>query len=213
MGSEALKVAIVEDLEPLRTGLAQLIGASPGFARAEAFGSVEDALDAMPGPADVLLLDIELPGMSGVEAVPRLLERFPGMAIVMLTVFADDAHVFEAICRGAAGYLLKDTSPARLLEAIREAHAGGAPMSPEIARKVVEAFRRTPPPAASPARLSPRETELLRLLADGHSYKTAAAELAISEDTVRFHIRHVYEKLHVHSTSEAVAKALRGGLI
>lgn len=216
MGANATKpirIAIVEDQAVLRRGLVALIAGTPGFESAGDFGSAEEALAALGrANADVLLLDIELPGISGVDAVPALRTRFPDLQVVMLTVFADNDNVFQAICRGAAGYLLKDTQPVRLLEAIREVNAGGSPMSPEIARKVVAAFRASPPPRAAEHRLSPRETDILRLLVEGHSYKTAAAKLDLAEDTIRFHIRHIYAKLQVHSKSEAVAKALRSGL-
>jgi len=209
-----IRIAIVEDQAVLRRGLVALIGGTPGFEAVGDFGSAEEALAALGhAKPDVLLLDIELPGISGVDAVPTLRERFPELQIVMLTVFADNDNVFQALCRGAAGYLLKDTQPARLLEAIREVKAGGSPMSPEIARKVVATFRTSPPPQAAGHRLSPRETDILRLLVEGHSYKTAAAKLELAEDTIRFHIRHIYAKLQVHSKSEAVAKALRSGWV
>ena len=159
---------------------------------------------------DIALCDIELPGMSGIEGVRVLKSRVPKLQILMLTVFADNDHVFEAICAGASGYLLKDTPPTRLVEAIRELFDGGAPMSPEIARKVVAMFSRVVPPKCEDHRLSARELEILQLLAEGHSYKTAARALALSLDTIRFHIRNIYEKLHVHSRTEAVVKFLRG---
>jgi DNA-binding NarL/FixJ family response regulator len=212
--AEPVRVAVVEDLEQTRRGLAALIGGTPGYRVMGAFGSMEEALRRLDGePPDVALLDIGLPGMSGIEGVRRLKARHPGVQILMLTVYADNDHVFEAICAGACGYLLKDTPPTRLLEAIRELHEGGAPMSPEIARKTVTMFQRVAPPRSEDGRLSARETEVLRLLAEGHSYKTAAAELNVSLDTIRFHVRHIYEKLHVHSKSEAVAAALRSGLV
>jgi DNA-binding NarL/FixJ family response regulator len=160
----------------------------------------------------VSLFDIELPGINGIEGVARIRAKHPNAAILMLTVHSDDERVFRAICNGACGYLLKDTAPARLIEAIRELHAGGAPMSPEVARKVVATFSRFAPKEPTQA-LSPRESEVLKLLAEGHSYKTAAKALSLSMDTVRFHVRHIYEKLHVHSKSEAVALALRTGLV
>ena len=210
-----MRVAIVEDQRSLREGLVILIGSTEGFALVGAFGSMEEALPRIEDdPPDVLLADIGLPGMSGIEGVRRLRARFPALQILMLTVYADNDHVFEAICAGACGYLLKDTPPAKLLEALREVRDGGAPMSPEIARKVVEMFQRVvPPPAAADHRLSRREVEVLKLLAEGHVYKTAAAALDLSIDTVRFHIRNIYEKLHVHSKSEAVLAALRAGIL
>jgi DNA-binding NarL/FixJ family response regulator len=160
-----------------------------------------------------MLMDVGLPGMSGIEGVRALKERLPDLQILILTVYGDDDHVFEAICAGAHGYLVKDTPPDRLLEAIRELRTGGAPMSPEVARKVVTMFQKIAPPRSEDNRLSVRELEVLKLLAEGHSYKTAAARLAVSLDTVRFHVRNIYEKLHVHSKSEAVVKALKSGML
>ena len=209
------RVAIVEDQRALREGLKSLVGGTGDFEISGTFGSMEEALPALDAkPADLLLADIGLPGMSGIEGVRRLKAQHPSMQILMITVYADNEHVFEAICAGACGYLLKDTPPAKLLDAVREVADGGAPMSPEIARQVVEMFQRVaPPPATAPHRLSPREVDVLKCLAEGHVYKTAAAELGLSLDTVRFHIRNIYEKLHVHSKSEAVLAALRAGIL
>jgi DNA-binding NarL/FixJ family response regulator len=139
--------------------------------------------------------------------------RYPALKVLMLTVYADNEHIFEAICAGASGYLLKDTPPTKLLEAISELRDGGAPMSPEIARKVVTMFQKVAPPKREDHRLSAREIEVLQLLADGHGYKTAAHSLSVSVDTIRFHVRNIYEKLHVHSKSEAVLKAFRNGIL
>jgi DNA-binding NarL/FixJ family response regulator len=213
MGAE-IKIAIVEDQQHTRDGLAMLIGGTAGYRITGSFGTMEEALEKLPGdPPDVLLSDIGLPGVSGIEGVRRLRASFPAMQVVMLTVHGDDDHLFEAICAGACGYLLKETPPARLLEAIREVHTGGAPMSPEVARKVVVMFQKIVPPKAEDDRLSARELELLKLLAEGHSYKTAAHALSLSIDGIRFHVRNIYERLHVHSKSDAVLKALRSGLI
>jgi DNA-binding NarL/FixJ family response regulator len=209
-----IRLAIVEDQPQTREGLATLLRGTEGCSLVGAYGSMEEALSTLGQEApDVALLDIELPGMSGIEGVRRLKQRFPSIQILMLTVFADNDHVFEAICAGASGYLLKDTPPARLTEAVRELTTGGAPMSPEIARKVVGMFSQFAPPRTEDHKLSPREVELLKLLAEGHSYKTAAKALSISIDTVRFHIRNIYDKLHVHSKSEAVILALRQGIV
>jgi DNA-binding NarL/FixJ family response regulator len=162
---------------------------------------------------DVILTDLGLPGMSGIEGIRILKERHPQVPIVALTVYDDDDDIFDALCAGAAGYLLKDTQPARLLECLHEVHSGGAPMSPEVARRVIELFREFRPPARASHHLTPTETELLKLLVEGHHYKTAAAELGISINTVSFHLRNIYEKLQVHSKSEAVAKALRERIV
>ena len=212
--SQSIQVAIVEDQKALREGLAALIGGTAGFTVTGAYESMEAGLAALPRKApDVLLLDIQLPGMSGLAGVRLLQEMLPRIQILMLTVYADNERIFEAICAGACGYLLKDTPPARLLEAIREARDGGAPMSPEVARKVVTMFQKTAPPAAPEHQLSERELDVLRLLADGHSYKTAAVAISLSQDTIRFHIRNIYQKLHVHSKAEAVLKAFRTGML
>ena len=210
----ALRVVIVEDDKTTRDALATLIDGAPGFGCAGAFRSVEDALQVRDAAVvDVVLLDIDLPGMSGPEGVPLLQRHWQSAEILMLTVYPDVRKVFDSICRGAVGYLLKKTPARRLLEAIREAAAGGAPMSPEIARKVVTLFRHATPFQAETEALTSQETLVLQLLADGHSYQAAGARLNISVNTVRTHVRTVYEKLHVHSKSEAVSQALRRGLI
>lgn len=208
-----IRVAIIEDQDDLRQGLAYLIDATEGFRCRQHFGSMEDALQEIAEPLEIALVDIGLPGMSGIDGVRILKQRFPEMLVLMLTVYKDDDRIFGAICAGACGYLLKNTPPARLIESLREAMQGGAPMSPEIARRVIELFRGFRPPQQAACRLSPQEQCLLELLGEGHHYKTAAEEMSLSVHTVKFHMRHIYEKLQVHSKSEAVAKALRDGLI
>ena len=213
-----IKVAIVEDDRSLREGLGLLINATPGYRCPRTFGSVEEALRALGGDLpDVLLLDIHLPGMLGSEGVRVFREKFPQMQVLMLTVYAEQDKIFESICNGACGYLLKKTPPARLLESIREAHEGGSPMSPEIARKVVMLFQKTGhllgKPEQADDQLTPQEVRLLQLLSNGHSYQSAAGQLNISVNTVRNYIRSVYDKLHVHSKNEAVSKALRSRII
>lgn len=211
---DEIKVAIIEDQKHAREGLAALIDGTSGYRTVGHFASMEEALSQLEQEIpDVILMDIQLPGMNGIEGVRIVKSRHPGIQILMLTVFADNDYIFEAICAGACGYLLKDTRPTRLLEAIRELHGGGAPMSPEIARQVVTMFHKVAPPKNQDYQLSAREVQVLKLLADGHSYKTAAAELGVSLDTLRFHIRNIYEKLHVHSKSEAVLQALRNGIL
>jgi DNA-binding NarL/FixJ family response regulator len=162
---------------------------------------------------DVVLSDIGLPGMSGIEGVRILRTRHPALLLLMLTIHDDDERIFDAICAGACGYLLKKTPPARLLDSLREAVAGGAPMSPEVARRVIALFREVRPPDRADYHLTPHETRLLKLFVEGHNYKTAAAELRVSVNTVNFHVRSIYDKLQVHSRSEAVAKALRNRLV
>ena len=212
--SPVTTVAIVEDQPRTRQGLAELIAATDGFRVVGAFASMESALEALAvTPAQIVLLDIGLPGMSGIEGVRRLGQRQADVQILMLTVHADDEHVFAAVCAGASGYLLKDTPPERLRQALVELRDGGAPMSPEIARRVLGMFKKVAPPPDAEHSLTVREREVLQLLVDGHSYKTAALALEVAIDTLRFHIRRVYRKLHVHSKSEAVMVALRRRLV
>src|SRR5262245_9341954 len=151
--------------------------------------------------------------MSGIDGVRRVKERLPGCQVVMLTVYSDNDRVFDALCAGASGYVLKDTPPEQLVAAIREVEGGGAPMTPEIARKVVTMFRQVAPPRSSDHALTTRELEVLQSLADGHSYKTAGVELGLALDTIRFHVRSIYAKLQVHSKSEAVRAALTRRLV
>ncbi len=208
-----ITVVIVEDQARTREGLAAEISSEDDLRLLGAYGSMEEALPRIESvPPDVLLTDLGLPGMSGIEGVRSYRARHGKALVLVLSVFGDDRHVFEAICAGASGYLLKDTQPERLRNAIRELVAGGAPMSPEIALRVVQTFRRFPQ-VSSEHELSPRELDVLRALVQGHSYKTAAAALDMSIDTVRFHIRNIYSKLHVHSKSEAVVEALKRGLM
>ena len=212
--TESIHVAIIEDDRALREGLGLLIDATPGYRCPRTYDSVEEAMSAMGGDApDVLLLDIQLPGMLGSEGVKVLRERHPAMQVLMLTIYAEQDKVFESICNGACGYLLKKTPPAKLLDAIREAHEGGSPMSPEIACKVVTLFHKTRPPEKLDQQLTPQEVRLLGMLAEGYSYQGAAGQLNISINTVRNYIRSIYEKLHVHSKNEAVSKALRNRII
>ncbi|HEV2881659.1 MAG TPA: response regulator transcription factor [Pyrinomonadaceae bacterium] len=209
-----IKVAIVEDRREIREGLAMLINGTDGYRCTGSYGSMEEAFAKISANLpDVLLSDIGLPGMDGIEGIRILKERHPALLVLMLSVYDDNERIFDALCAGACGYLLKKTPPARLIESLREASAGGAPMSPEIARKVVTLFRDFRPPERADYQLTPHELRLLKLLVEGHSYKTAAAELGVTVNTVSFHLRHIYEKLQVHSKSEAVAKALRDHLI
>lgn len=211
---EIIKVAIIEDLRDLREGLAMLIGGTNGFECVGRFRSVEDAVANIGSHLpEIVLTDIGLPGLDGIEGIKILRSKFPELSFIALTVYDDDERIFDALCAGACGYLLKNTQPARLLDALREVAAGGAPMSPEVARRVIELFQAFVPPKQSACYLTPQETELLRLLVEGHSYKTAAHHLGISYHTVSFHFRNVYEKLEVHSKSEAVSKALREKLV
>ncbi|HEX3130734.1 MAG TPA: response regulator transcription factor [Thermoanaerobaculia bacterium] len=216
MMQDTIRIAVVEDNPAAQEALRMLIDGTHGFQCTGAWGSAELALDGLAAlelPPDVLLLDINLPGMTGSEAVRLFHEQYPAMSILMLTLHDDEDRIFESLCNGASGYLLKKTPPARLLEAIREAREKGAPLSPEIAHKVVRLFRDIRPPARVEADLTRLETKLLSLLAEGYSYQAAADEMRVSINTVRNYIRSIYDKLHVHSKSEAVSKALKAGLI
>jgi DNA-binding NarL/FixJ family response regulator len=210
----AVRVVIIEDLREVREGLTRLVNGTSGFQCTGSYRTMEAALAGMSASRpDVILTDIGLPGIDGIEGTRLLRARFPAVPILALSVYDDDDNVFNAICAGASGYLLKNTTPARLMESLQEVVDGGAPMSPDVARRVVTIFREYRPPARAPYHLTPHETALLKLMIDGHHYKTAAREMGISTSTVSFHLKNIYEKLQVHSKTEAVAKALRERLI
>lgn len=209
-----LTVVVIEDQLEIRRGLEVLINGTPGYRCIGVFGSMEEGLRGLTGHCPrVALVDIGLPGMSGIEGIPLLRQKCAETTVLVLTVYSDDDRIFGAICAGASGYLLKKTPPAKLLESLKEATEGGAPMSPEVARRVISLFNRLRPSQKADRDLTPHEVRLLQLLAEGHNYKTAATELDVSPNTVAFHMKHIYEKLHVHSKSEAVAKALRAGIV
>jgi DNA-binding NarL/FixJ family response regulator len=212
--NEPIRVAIIDDDRVLLDGLKRLIDDAGGFACTGAFGSVEEALPLLAAAKPhILLLDIQLPGLPGNAAIDVLRRHCPEVDILMLTVFSNRANVFTSICNGANGYLLKSTPPSRLLEAIRAVRAGGSPLSPEIARQIVTLFQKTGKPQKPALALAPNEERLLALLSEGYSYEAAGQRMNISINTVRNYVRSVYDKLHVHSKSEAVSKALRQGLI
>ena len=208
-----IKVGIIEDQQVLREGLAFLVDSTEGFRCTGSFGSVEQALrrisDDLP---QVVLIDIGLPGMSGIEGIRILKKQWPELLLITLTVYEDDQKIFDALCAGASGYLLKRTPPARLVESLKEVVNGGAPMSPEVALRVISLFKNIRPPTRADYQLTPHELRLLKLLVEGHSYKTAAAELGSSINTIGTQMQSIYRKLQVHSKSEAVVKALRSGL-
>lgn len=212
-----IRVALIEDDRATREGFRLLLAGTPGYSCVGAWGSVEEArvAAARAEAPDVVLLDVRLPGIDGASAVGEFRARWPTALVLMLTSLDDEGTVLEALCNGAVGYILKRTAPARILEAISEATQGGSPMSPEIARRVVGLFQRGAPlrPTVTPITLSPRESQLLGLLAEGHGYQSAADALGIGLNTVRKHIRSLYEKLEVHTRGEAVGKAMRAGLI
>jgi DNA-binding NarL/FixJ family response regulator len=211
--TRTIKIAIVEDLREIREGLARLINATPGYRCTGVYGSMEDALEKIPNNLpDLVLSDIGLPGIDGISGITILKQRYPELLILMLTVYDDNERIFDALCAGACGYLLKKTPWEKVVEALKEAVEGGSPMSPEVARRVINLFREIKPPREAAYELTPHEVRLLRMLVEGHSYKSAAVELHVSVNTIKFHLRHIYEKLQVHTKSEAVAKALRYGL-
>jgi DNA-binding NarL/FixJ family response regulator len=206
-----ISVSVVEDDQLVRESLAILIGGAEGFACTGAYSSAEEALQSIPAhQPDVVLMDIHLPAMTGIEAVRRLAQVSPAVQIIMLTAYEDDQALFDSLQAGAAGYLLKRTPHIQILAAIEEVHRGGSPMTSSIARRVVQLARRasaTPPANPSGlANLSPRETEILSLLAKGYRYKEIADELHINVETVRTHLRRIYQKLQVDSRTEAVVK-------
>ena len=208
-----VRVAIVEDDPRVRETLARLVDRSPGFRCVSSHPSGEDALAALPhNPPDVVLMDINLPGMNGVECVRKVKDILAQTQVMMLTVYEDTDLIFRALAAGATGYLLKQTPPGELLAAIADVHRGGSPMTSHIARKIVASFQQPVAPVPPETQtLSPREKEVLALLAQGFLYKEIAEQLGVSYDTVHTHIRRIYEKLHVRSRTEAVALHLRQG--
>ncbi len=211
-----IKVAIIEDNNTIREGLAALINGTSGYSCIGSYGDCESFLSKLSAmDIDVVLMDIGLPGMSGIDGIAKAKKIKPELNILMLTVYEDSQSVFKALCAGACGFLVKKTPPSRLLEAIKDAYEGGAPMSSLIARQVINVFRQTQGKSSDEeeTNLSSREIEVLTSLSDGNNYQEIADRLFISVDTVRHHIRNIYRKLHVHSQSEAVAKAIRKGLI
>jgi DNA-binding NarL/FixJ family response regulator len=211
-----INVAIVEDNNTIREGLAVLINGTPGYSCVGAFTDCESFLKKLKSlSVDVVLMDIALPGMNGIEGVKRAIELRENLDVLMLTIYDDSEVVFDALCAGACGYLVKKTPPGRLLEAIKEVHEGGSPMSSRIARQVITAFKKNKDAASDKSEygLSEREKEVLNILAQGNNYQQIADQLFISVDTVRHHIKNIYKKLRVHTQSEAVAKAIRKKII
>jgi DNA-binding NarL/FixJ family response regulator len=207
-----ITVSIVDDEPQLRQSIAAFINDAPGFKCVSAYASAEDALSRLPhDKPDVVLMDINMVGMTGIECVSQLKASHPEMQIVMLTVYEDTQQIFKALAAGATGYMLKRQAPANLLEAIRDVHDGGSPMSSSIARKVVASFQKTSSPDSRSSPLSAREETVLERLVTGSPYKQIAAELDITVPTVRSYLRRIYEKLHVQSRTEAVAKYMDGG--
>jgi DNA-binding NarL/FixJ family response regulator len=211
-----IKVIVVEDNDTIREGLKILIDGTEGYGCIALYPRCESMLKNLAKlKPDVLLMDIGLPGMNGIEGIKQAKVIMPELNILVLTVYEENDLIFDALCAGACGYLVKKTPPSKLLEAIHEAFNGGAPMSSHIARKVIDFFqqKKQSVPVDSPNILTPREKEILSGLVEGNSFKAIADSLFISIETVRFHFRNIYRKLHVHSQSEAVAKAIKEGLI
>ena len=210
-----INVVVVEDNDTIREGLEILIDGTAGYTCAASFSVCEMMLVQLEKlNPDVLLMDIGLPGMNGIEGIKRAKEILPDLTILVLTVYEENDLIFDALCAGACGYLVKKTPPSKLLEAIQEAYHGGAPMSSHIARKVIDLFQQNKQPQTSSKYvLTPREKEILSGLVEGNSFKVIADSLLISIETVRFHFRNIYKKLHVHSQSEAVVKAIKEKLI
>ena len=213
--SAPFRVVVIEDERELRNGLQTLLNFTPEFTCVRSFGSMDEALrhiesDNLP---DLILTDIGLPRLNGIEGTRILREKFPDLPIVVLTVHGENDKIFQALCAGANGYLLKNTPAAKIIEALKEVMGGGAPMSPDVARQVVKLFRTFSPPETADYRLTEQEKQILKMLVEGHHYKTAAYELGISTSTVSFHLKNIYSKLQVHSKSEAVVKALRENLV
>ncbi len=217
MGEKAattVSVAIIEDRPEIRASLESLVEGSAGFTLAGSYESMEAVLAGTAvGFASVVIVDLGLPGISGIDGIRLLRERYPKLPMMVLTVFDDDSRIFEAICAGAQGYLLKNTPPEKLLEGVRELLAGGAPMSPGIARRVIELFREFRPPETAEHSLTAHEVRILKLMAEGYSVRAAARQLEVSPNTIGFHLKNIYGKLAVHSRAEAVAKALRQGFL
>lgn len=209
-----IKILVYEDNPQLREGLCMLINGSEGYEVLAAYKNCANVADEVEAwKPDVILMDIDMPGVNGIEGVKRIREKNPDVKILMLTIFEDDKNVFESLMAGANGYLLKKTPPVKLLEHISEASTGGAPMTASIAAQVLKMFAELKDPAPVNHNLSDREKEVLQQLVKGRSYKMIAAEMFIAVDTVRSHIRKIYDKLHVNSKSEAVAKAFRDNIV
>ena len=210
MNNKLIRVSIVEDTDDIREALRVLINGSQGFECLHVFPDAEAALEYMPGKEiDVVLMDINLPGLNGIECMVQLKDKMPQAQFMMCTVYDDDDNIFSALESGAAGYMLKRTSPAQILEAIRDLHEGGSPMSSEIARRVVDAMQRKKKPSEHTDALTDREKEILDFLSRGFLYKEIASELFISKETVKKHIHNIYDKLQVQTRTEALNKAFQ----
>ncbi|MFN0275117.1 MAG: response regulator [Chitinophagales bacterium] len=211
----AIRVSIFEDNKHLRESLQILIGGTPGYDCIGAYPDCRDLLFQLKqNTPDVVLMDIEMPGMNGIEAVKKIKENYPSVQVLMQTMFDDDEYIFDAICSGASGYILKTTTPSGYIEAIQNVYGGGSPMSPSIARKVFDLFKNNiSSPSKENYNLTEKEKEILQHLVHGRSYKMIAEEMKISTETVKTHMKNIYTKLHVNSNTEAVAKALKDRIV
>lgn len=212
--SKPIRVGIIEDQTSVRDALSRLLSTCDGFQLTGAYDSIEAAkLHLALAMPDILLVDLGLPGVSGMEGIRGFHTQWPTLVLLVLTIHEENQYIFESLCAGADGYLLKGIQPSELLGCLREAARGGAPMSPGIASKVIRLFREHRPASEETTGLTPHELRILKMLAAGENYRSSARLLGVSVNTVSFHVRNIYSKLHVHSRSDAVAKALRTGLI
>ena len=210
LNENTISVSIVEDIDEIRNAMSVLINGSPGYECIHVYTDAEVALQYLPSAdVDIVLMDIGLPGMDGIECMKILKPNMPKTQFMMCTVYDDDDHIFHALRSGASGYILKRTSPAQILESIRELYEGGSPMSSEIARRVVESMHTSKKHSKEVELLTNRESEILDYLAKGYLYKEIATELFISKETVKKHIHNIYDKLHVQNRTEALNKAFK----
>ena len=210
-----LRIAVFEDNSHLRNTLQLLLEATDGFYCTGLYPDCSEMLEVLQeNPCDIVLMDIEMPGLNGIDATKIIRKHFPGVHVLIQTAFFDDSYIFNAICAGASGYILKTTSPSGYIDALKEVESGGSPMTPGIARRMLELFRvNLQPSITTDYQLTPREKEILQMLVNGKSYKMIAAESNIATDTVKSHIKNIYAKLHVNSGTEAVSKALRDKIV
>lgn len=209
------RIAVFEDNKHLRTTLQVLLESADGFTCTGVYANCNNMLQVLQeNPSDIVLMDIEMPGLNGIEATKLIRQHFPAVHVLIQTAFFDDNYIFNAICAGASGYILKTTSPSGYIDALKEVENGGSPMTPGIARRMLELFRVNMQPAVfTDYQLTPREKEILQMLVNGKSYKMIAAESNIATDTVKSHIKNIYGKLHVNSGTEAVSKAIRDRIV